>query len=118
MKKNLLKTSITYFLIMSDRDQIPNAMFKIEPLNNDNWIGWKQRVWSLLQDRELDQYVEGTITRPKMPEGTTDAEILVQQQTWDKKDKQAQICIRLAVGDANMAHILGATSSNQMWEQL
>ena len=103
---------------MANRDYIPNTMFKIEPLNTDNWLGWKQRVMALFQDRDLDGYVDGTILRPVQVGTTVDPTIAAEQLAWDKKDKSAQNCIRLTVGDTNMAHILGASTAKQMWDQL
>ena len=102
---------------MADRDYIPNTMFKIEPLNADNWLGWKQCVMALFQDRDLDGYVDGTIPRPVQVGTTVDPTIAAEQLAWDKKDKSAQNCIRLTVGDTNMAHILGASTAKQMWDQ-
>ena len=94
---------------MFDRDNmLPSSMWKIESLTNDNWLGWKQRVWALLEERDLDGYADGTIERP------TEAPL---QGAWDKKDRAAMRCIKLTIGDANMGHILGAATSKQMWDQ-
>ena len=74
-------------------------------------IGWteKQRVWALLEERDLDGYADGSIERP------TEAPL---QGAWDKKDRAAMRCIKLTIGDANMGHILGAATSKQMWDQI
>ena len=64
---------------MADRDYIPNTMFKIEPLNADNWLGWKQHVMALFQDRDLDGYVDGTILRPVQVGTTVDPIIAAEQ---------------------------------------
>ena len=75
---------------MSDRDNmLPGSMWKIEPLTNDNWLGWKQRVWALLEERELDGYVDGSMARP--------TESGAMQSTWDKKDQAAMRCIKLTM---------------------
>ena len=68
-------------------------MYKIEPLTKDNWVGWKQHVWSLLEERDLDGYANGTIIKP------TEA---AKQASWDKKDQAAMRCIKLCIGDKNM----------------
>ena len=75
-------------------------------------IGWteKQRVWALLEERDLDGYVDGSMARP--------TESRTKQSTWDKKDRAAMWCIKLTKGDANMGHILGAATSKQMWDQM
>ena len=103
---------------MADCDYTPNTMFKIEPLNTNNWLGWKQHMMALFQDRDLDRYVDGMIPRPAQVGTTVDLIIAAEQLAWDEKDKSAQNCIRLTVGDANMAHILGASTVKQMWDQL
>ena len=69
---------------MGDRDSmLPGSMWKIEPLTNDNWLGWKQQVWALLEERDLDGYTDGSIERP------TEAPL---QGAWDKKDQAAVRC--------------------------
>lgn len=94
---------------MSDTSMLPGSMYKFAPLNESNWIGWKQRVWALIEERELDGYVDGSIPRP------TEVD---EQPAWDKKDKAAMRCIKMSIGDANMAHILGAKTSKAMWDNL
>ena len=89
---------------------LPSSMWKIEPLTNDNWLGWKQRVWALLEERELDGYVDGSMAQP--------TESGTMQNTWDKKERAAMRCIKLIIGNANMGHILRAATSKQMWDQI
>ena len=96
---------------MSDCDNmLPGSIWKIEPLTNDNWLGWKQWVWALLEERDLDGYVDGSMARPTKS-GTM-------QSTWDKKDRAVMQCVKLTIGDANMSHILGAATSKQMRDQI
>ena len=74
------KNPKTLFLVtMANRDYMPKTMFKIKPLNTDNWLGWKQRVMALFQDRDLDGYVDGTIPRPAQVGTTVDPIIAAEQ---------------------------------------
>ena len=95
---------------MSDHNySLPGSMYKIEPLTKDNWVGWKQHVWSLLEERDFDGYANSTIIRP------TEA---AKQVAWDKKDRAAMRGIKLCIGDKNMGHILSTKTSKQMWDHL
>lgn len=77
----------------------------VERLNDTNWATWKFRVELLLVKDGLWEIV----TNPK-PENAT--------ASWVTKDASARVVIGLALDDSQLAHVLGATTANEMWEQL
>ncbi|KIK63237.1 hypothetical protein GYMLUDRAFT_105705, partial [Collybiopsis luxurians FD-317 M1] len=75
--------------------------YRIELLNEDNYLPWKCRVLAILTDKELLGYVNGT----KISE-------------WEKNDGKAQSQIILALGDSQMVHTAGAKTAAEMWSQI
>ena len=104
---------------MTTVSDTPGSLFKIELLNANNWLAWKRRIMAVLRDRNLDEYVTGDIkcpvpTHPSAPTQNERDAI----KAWKQKDQRAQTQIELSIGDAEMIHISGATTSAQMWTQL
>ena len=73
---------------MANRDYIPNTMFKIEPLNANNWLKWKQLMMALFQDRHLDRYVDRTIPRLAQVGTTVDPTIAAEQLAWGTETRK------------------------------
>src|ERR1700761_512114 len=99
--------------------QASSSMYRIELLQDTNWLGWKRRITSILRDRGLLKYVTGTATRPTPATANTPtADELKAMEEWDDNDARAQTQIELTLSDSQMIHISGATTSAQMWKQL
>ena len=74
---------------------------------------------AILRDQDLEQYIEKDARYPiaVKPSELTEAEEAKQKQ-WRNRDVKAGTRIELAIRDAEMIHISGATSAKEMWEQL
>lgn len=89
-------------------------MYRIEPLQDANWLGWKRRITSVLRDRGLLKYVSGTLTRPtpataNQPTATE----LKAMEEWDDNDARAQTQIELMISDSQMIHKVGRMDDAQ-----
>jgi hypothetical protein len=97
----------------------PSSLFRIEQLNNTNWVPWKRRVTAIFRERTLLKIVEGTTPKavaadPDKP--TTDEK--KQMERWEELDGKAQTQIELTLSDSQMVHIAGAKTAAEMWKQL
>jgi hypothetical protein len=74
---------------------------------------------AILRDQGLEEYIEMDAKYPtaKDPSSPTEDERKEQKQ-WKTGDAKARTRIELAIGDAEMIHISGATTAKEMWEQL
>lgn len=100
-------------------DTTPSSLFRIEQLNETNWVPWKRRVTAIFRERGLLQIVEGTDKKPvaadpKTP--TNDEKKKIER--WEELEGKAQTQIELTLSDSQMVHIAGAKTAADMWLQL
>ncbi|KAF7333956.1 hypothetical protein MSAN_02397600 [Mycena sanguinolenta] len=97
----------------------PSSMFRIEQLNEANWVPWKRRVTAILRERGLLKIVEGTMQKPVAadPDKPTKDE-RKERECWEELDGKAQTQIELTLSDSQMVHIAGAKTAAEMWSQL
>lgn len=98
--------------------------YRLEPLNATNWMPWKRRMEAVLREQNLLSYitpptsirpVAGTITGADNVSVTiTDTQVT----TWETGESKARTRLELAIGDTEMAHILGATTAGEIWTRL
>ena len=91
----------------------------MEMLKLSNWMPWKHCMLAVLRDLGLEQYIVKDTSVPgvaKVGEPTT-AE-LTAQRLWHDGDAKAWTWLELAISDAEMIHINGATTASDMWKQL
>ena len=104
---------------MTDDTAHTSRPYRIEMLKSNNWLAWKRRMLAVLRDQKLDSYIERNATPPlpKDPKNPTEEEQKA-AKTWRENDYRAQSRIELSIGDAEMVHIISATTASQMWKQL
>ncbi|KAF7377116.1 hypothetical protein MSAN_00130600 [Mycena sanguinolenta] len=97
----------------------PSSMFRIEQLNEANWVPWKRRVTAILRERRLLKIVEGTMQKPAAidPDKPTKDE-RKERERWEELDSKAQTQIELTLSDSQMVHTAGAKTAAEMWSQL
>jgi hypothetical protein len=100
-------------------DYTPSSLFRIEQLNEINWVPWKRRVTAIFRERALLKIVEGTTPKPVAadPEKPTTDE-RKKMERWAELDGKAQTQIELTLSDSQMVHIAGAKTAAEMWSQL
>ena len=76
---------------------LPSSFFKVVELGPDNWHYWKCSVMTILCDRGLTEYIDGTFTKP----GTENTSLL---SDWVAKDGMAQCNGLLATGNHYLLH--------------
>ena len=93
--------------------------YRIELLKADNWMPWKRRMLAVLQDLGLEKYITKDAKSPTVadPDKPTKEEAEVIDK-WKEGDARTRTRIELAIGDAEMVHISGASTTCQMWDQL
>ncbi|GBE90172.1 hypothetical protein SCP_1900210 [Sparassis crispa] len=103
----------------NDDKDIPNSMYWIHPLKEDNWMLWKRRMTAFLDQKKLLSYVTSEIQKPE-PSANPDtrearnAEI----QKWGEKDQRARNLIIMCLDDAQVIHTEGVTMAHHMWDLL
>ena len=96
-----------------------SGSYRIELLNEDNYIPWKRRVIAILRDRDLLGHVDGTTTKPEpATAGSPTAAEKKAIEDWEKNDGKAQSVIELSLGNEQMTHISQANTAKEMWEQI
>ena len=80
---------------------------------------WKHQILTILRDQGLEEYIDKDMKYPTAvnPLAPMEDETKAQRQ-WKIRDAKARTRIELAIRDAKMIHISGATSAREMWEQL
>jgi len=97
------------------------TIYRIDQLKVDNWIPWRRRMEALLVDRDLIDYVDGTIKEPVAPAATDLAAMAAYNtsfSSWKPKNAKAKSLLVMAISDGEMIHIEGATTAMDMWNQL
>jgi hypothetical protein len=82
---------------------------KIDPLKAGNWISWKTRIHKFFQLFEISDVVHGVEPMPEDP---------ILARKWLGKDGVAQALITNNINDQQMNHVVEATTSAEMWENL
>ena len=80
-----------------------------EPLNDENWTVWRERMRRVLQLCEVEDYVDGQIPRP------FDA---MEARNWDWNDNYAQVIIMNNISQEEMVHVGRCRTANLMWNSL
>ena len=91
----------------------------MEMLKASNWMPWKRRMLAVLRDLGLEKYIAADAKFPESANRSkATAEEAEAQRKWREGDTKACTRIELAISDAEMIHISGATTAREMWSQL
>jgi gag-polypeptide of LTR copia-type len=85
------------------------SMCKINPLKASNWISWKTWIHKFFQLFEISDVIHGVEPMPEDP---------ILARKWLGKDGIAQALITNNINDQQMNHVVEATTSAEMWENL
>ena len=100
-------------------EEYTSGSYRMEMLKTSNWMPWKRQMLVVLRDLGLEKYIA---TDAKLPESADrskpTAEEIEAQKKWREGDIKACTRIELAISDAEMIHISGATIAREMWSQL
>ncbi|KAF7372307.1 hypothetical protein MVEN_00090900 [Mycena venus] len=97
----------------------PWSLFRIEQLNEMNWVPRKRHVTAIFRERTLLKIVEGTTPKPVATDlDNPTADEKKQRERWEELDGKAQIQIELTLSNSQMVHIAGAKTAAEMWTQL
>jgi len=100
-------------------DEYTMGSYQMEMLKAHNWMPWKQQMMAVLHDLGLEKY----IAKDAKPPGSADPQKLTMEELevtrkWAKGDAKVQTRIELTISDAEMIHISGAMTAQEMWDQL
>jgi len=90
-----------------------STLYRIEPLKGPNWLSWKMKIETILDNKGLDSYIEGTKIRP-----ADNSPLADEKDKWDAEDKKTRTIITLLVHDTQVIHYVGAHTAHDLWEQL
>ena len=93
------------------------GFYHIKLLGSNNWMLWKHQMQAILRDLGIEKYIEEDSAHSVAKTPPTEADIKVQKE-WKTGDAKAWTQIELVIGDAEMIHISGATTAQEMWKQL
>jgi len=80
-----------------------------EPLKEDNWMAWRERMKRILRLCCVEEYVEGIIECPTDAEGV---------KNWKYNDNYAQVVIINNITSTEMVHINRSRTAKSMWDNL
>ncbi|KAJ3521915.1 hypothetical protein NMY22_g12109 [Coprinellus aureogranulatus] len=99
---------------MSTDSSAVSGAYRLEPLNATNWMPWKRRMEAVLREQDLHKYItEAGGKAEKARPSDKDA-----AAAWDKGESKARTRLELAIGDSEMAHIIGTKTALEIWERL
>ena len=78
-----------------------------EPLNEHNWMAWRERMKRVLRLCGVEEYARGTID---IPNDTVSA------ANWRWNDNYAQVMIINNILTTEMVHISQCTNAKTMWD--
>jgi len=82
---------------------------EIGELGDNNWLAWKTRITTVLKRDHAYEIATGAMPQPQDPTAAA---------TWTEKDLFAQALIVTSIKDEQILHVVGCTSSAEMWEAL
>ena len=91
----------------------------MEMLKAHNWMPWKQWMMAVLHDLGLEKYIAKDAKAPGSANPQTPtAEEKEETRKWAEGDAKAHTRIELAISEAEIIHISGTMTAQEMWEQL
>src|ERR1700678_1719942 len=100
-------------------EEYTSGTYRMEMLKSSNWMLWKRRMLAVLRDLGLKKYIAIDASIPgEAKRGEPTEEENEAQEKWRNGDAKARTRIKLAISDAEMIHISGATTASEMWKQL
>ena len=80
-----------------------------EPLGEQNWMIWRERMRRVLRLCGVEAYVEGRIELPADTKGA---------ENWEFNDNYAQVMIANNIASTEMVHVSQCRTAKNMWENL
>ena len=96
-----------------------SGSYQMEMLKASNWMPWKRWMLVVLWDLGLEKYIAADAKLPEPADISKLTAAKIEAQTkWREGDTKACTWIELAISDAEMMHISGATTAHEIWNQL
>ena len=87
-----------------------SAIIKLsEPLNETNWMAWRERMKRVLRLCSVESYAEGKIPQPSDAKSAED---------WKFNDNYAQVIIMNNITSTEMVHVSQCMTAKAMWDSL
>ena len=88
-----------------------NITKMLEPLDDTNWVVWRERIRRLFLLSGAEPYVYGTLKRP---DSATSPNLAI----WIKNDVYAQILITNNITMGQMVHVTRLNTAHEIWRSL
>lgn len=99
-------------------EEYTSGSYCMEMLKSNNWMPWKRRMLAVLHNLGLEKFIVKDASEPGAAKDEPTTAELEAQRKWREGDAKAQTRIELAISDAEIIHISGATTAREMWSQL
>jgi hypothetical protein len=87
-----------------------SALTKLtEPLTEDNWMAWRERMKRTLRLCGVEGYARGSIEKPIEP---------ISAENWEFNDNYAQVVIINNITSTEMVHTSQCITAKAMWDNL
>ena len=80
-----------------------------EPLDENNWMAWRERMKRILRLCGILAYAEGKVDKPQDIKGATN---------WEFNDIYAQVMITNNITSTEMVHVSQCFTAKAMWDNL
>ena len=89
------------------------AAYKITPLEDDNWLAWKETIEDIFRVHKVIDHIEGTAKRP-------DGNDINALQAWEDAEDKAHMLLKINLKPSNVPHVTRARTTNvhEAWENL
>jgi len=89
------------------------AAYKITPLEDDNWLAWKETIEDIFRVHKVIDHIEGTAKRP-------DGNDINALQVWEDAEDKAHMLLKINLKPSNVPHVTRARTTNvhEAWENL
>jgi hypothetical protein len=96
----------------------PSNSTRIDPLYKDNYETWKIHAEALLVKHDLWEYVSGEKLIPPLEIGDLRSQSVRAREEWKKMDRKARSDLILTIHPAELQHVRGCETSNEVWQKL
>jgi len=87
--------------------------YKITPLDNDNWLAWKETIEDIFRVHKVIDHIDRTAKRP-------DTDNINALQAWEEAEDKAHMLLKINLKLSDVPHVTRArtTSVHEAWENL
>ena len=94
---------------MKNSHLVDSYINEVSKLNGDNYVNWKFKLISILEELNLWMIVKGDEHKPSYALSISE---------WNLLEVQAKVALHMSVKDNIIPHIIGCKTSKDTWDKL